>query len=322
MIHNRPLTTKYDVIQMRAMNSEFAIYAKSENPMPEWKSDIVLWFSHFEQLCSRFLPTSFLAQFNQMKSDQPIIVPELFYQAVFEAWEYAKRTDTLFNPFVGDSMEAIGYTHSFTPDFTCEINDKQPLCSRFDEDALIFYPHMKAIEKRSMRKLDLGGIGKGWSVEQAGLWLKEHLGIRSGLVDGAGDLYVWSEENDSWLIGIENPFNQEQELVKLRIASGAITTSNKLYRRWQQGAFLRHHIINGQTGLPADSEVVQATVIGTSATEAEVVAKVLCMLPFAEIEQWMEKHFTHLAYVLVLEDGRLEMSRNMGDQIIGIEVTH
>ncbi len=314
-------TTTYDVMKMRAMNSEIVVYAKQMSPMPDWKADVALWFTHFEEICSRFQMTSFLSQFNQMKSHQPIIAPDVFYQVAYEAWELAKRSDYYFHPLVGDSMEAIGYTHSFTPDFMCDVEGRAIDHSSVHADALIFYSSMKAIEKRSMRKMDLGGVGKGWSVEQVGIWLKEHLGIRSGLVDGAGDLYLWSEADESWLIGIENPYDQEQELLKLCMANGAIATSNRQYRRWRQGEVLRHHIINGRTGLPAESDVVQATVMGASTTEAEVVAKVLCMLSSAEVPQWMNRHFPQLAYILVLEDGKLTISQNINDWIIGLEVS-
>lgn len=310
------ITHTYDAIQFRAMHSEFATYVSQASAPKGWKEAIVLWFSHFERMCSRFQATSFLSEFNEAMPYQPIVVPNVFYQVVYEAWELAKKTDFYFHPLVGDSMESIGYTVGFTPNYLCQSAPRHTLWVPADEEALIFHPSIKAIEKRTHKKLDLGGIGKGWSVEQAAMWLKKDLLIPAGMVDGAGDMYCWSRSDDPWVIGIEDPNDAETEMMQLLVMEGAVATSNTQYRRWQQGNLQQNHIINGKTGVPTNSEIVQATVIGSSTTEAEIVAKVLCMIPLADIPKWMENKFPHLKYILVRKDGRLYQSSNLQDHIV------
>ena len=77
-----------------------------------------------------------------------------------------------------------------------------------------------------------------------------------------------------------------------------------------RGGRLSHHIIDPRTGLPAETDVLTATVIAPSVTEAETAAKMLLISgSFAGLD-WLKTH-PYLAAMLVLENGRCLYSKTM-----------
>ncbi|WP_432850714.1 FAD:protein FMN transferase [Amycolatopsis sp. CA-161197] len=57
------------------------------------------------------------------------------------------------------------------------------------------------------------------------------------------------------------------------LASGAVTTSTPLRRRWRRHGLNLHHLIDPATGRPSSTPLASATVVGAQAHWAEVVAK-------------------------------------------------
>lgn len=119
---------------------------------------------------------------------------------------------------------------------------------------------------------------------------------------------MWSNRQP-WFIGVQDPWDEQAEIVQLWLHHAGIATSNVLHRRWKQGDKSNHHILHGHTGEPAESDVVQATVLAPSATEAEVVAKVLCMLGSEKGAAWINDYDPHLGYMIVKQTGEITLNR-------------
>ena len=65
----------------------------------------------------------------------------------------------------------------------------------------LFDPKQITVIRTSEGKVDLGGIGKGYTVQAAARWLKNIGGASAGMVDGGGDMTVWSDGLKEWKIG-------------------------------------------------------------------------------------------------------------------------
>jgi thiamine biosynthesis lipoprotein len=98
------------------------------------------------------------------------------------------------------------------------------------------------------------------------------------------------------------------------IERGGVATSGKDYRRWQLDSVWQHHIIDPRTGLPAQTDVLTATVIAPSAVEAEVAAKVALISGSRAGLEWLEADPT-LAGMLVLEDGQRIYSQRIHEYL-------
>jgi thiamine biosynthesis lipoprotein len=71
-----------------------------------------------------------------------------------------------------------------------------------------------------------------------------------------------------------------------------------------------HHIIDPRTARPARTDVLTATVVAPTATEAEAAAKALLIQGSRAGLAWIEARPSFAALV-VLEDGRIRRSRRL-----------
>ncbi|MEB3102193.1 FAD:protein FMN transferase [Ferviditalea candida] len=314
---------RYPGIEFRAMNSLMAVIGRTDTPLPYWQRPVIRWFEEVEQKASRFRPDSDLSRLNRWAPGEPCQVSPTLYRLLRKAWQLAVDTDYLFQPFVGSALKRLGYDRSFEEVLGAGSSPGANFVGEgsfhpiMEEDALQFDETAFTVTRRSEAELDLGGVGKGWSADGAASFMRREFGITSGLVDAGGDLRVWSDE-DPWCIGIEHPEDEETEILQLWINDAGVATSNVLHRRWKQGGLIRHHILDGRTGLPAQSDVIQATVLAPRTCEAEVAAKIICMLGADEAVSWMETHFPHHGYVMVKTTGDMIMNQKLYDYAIKV----
>lgn len=120
-------------------------------------------------------------------------------------------------------------------------------------------------------KITLGGIAKGYAVEEA-LKVIKKMGIKHALVNAGGDLATIGSkpEREPWLIALVNPDDLTQSLANFSIAGEAIATSGN-YERYFDPEKTAHHIINPKTGYSAQ-ECISATVIAPNATQADALS--------------------------------------------------
>ncbi len=304
----------YPGVEFRAMNTQMCAVGRTETPLAYWQRPVIQWFNEIERKASRFLPDSELSRLNQALPGQYMEVSPSLYSLLQKAWEYAVKTGYRFQPFIAESLRRLGYDRSFEhlQDTQLPVEGLAAFYPVTDPDALAFSEAGWKVARHTDAELDLGGIGKGWTVDRASAMMRREFAISEGMVDGGGDLFVWSDA-EPWYIGIQHPQEEQEELLQLWVREAAIATSNVLHRSWLQGGVPRHHILDGRTGLPAQSDVVQATVLGTETGEAEIASKILCMLESDQIPDWMETHFPRLGYVVVKRDGEMLLNRKLYD---------
>jgi thiamine biosynthesis lipoprotein len=151
--------------------------------------------------------------------------------------------------------------------------------SRLGEWQLIRRSRGRAVVRRPPGlRFDLGGVGKGWIADRA---LSLLAGWPSAVVDADGDLAILCAPGKSWEVGIEDPRAADIQLAVLRLSAPfggpaalwGVATSGTSIHRWEVAGAMSHHLIDPRTGRPAETDVVQATVIAGSALRAEALAK-------------------------------------------------
>jgi thiamine biosynthesis lipoprotein len=126
-------------------------------------------------------------------------------------------------------------------------------------------------------RFDLGGIGKGWIADRALHLLAEW---PSAVIDADGDLAIRCAPGKMWELAVDDPRTPDTTLAVLHLtapdgfaARWGVATSGVSIHRWTVDGRRRHHLIDPRTGLPAVTDVIQATVIAGSALRAEALAK-------------------------------------------------
>ena len=110
---------------------------------------------------------------------------------------------------------------------------------------------------------DTSGLVKGWTIFNAANILKDN-GIKNFYVEAGGDIQTYgkNEEDKTWCIGIQNPFNKKREIVKkVYLRDNGIATS---------GTYIRgEHIYNPMNKNEPINDIVSLTVIGPNIFEAD-----------------------------------------------------
>lgn len=294
---------------MQIMNTNFYIEVPSTSY--NWKKQVSKWLHYVAKEWSRFIPNNELDQINQLPIGKTLTINSSLYDCLKMANDYYKQTDGLFSPYLKKQIEHHGYDKPF-PFY---INDKQK-----DEQNVELKQNVKnplcflanhQIYKTSDQPIDLGGFAKGYAAETVKQWLQSR-GFRYGIVDGGGDMAIWSDGEKEWTIGIADPYDQE-DIGRIKIQNGAIATSNSVYRSWRYHHEVKHHILNGQTGEVAASPIIQATVVTDRLYQAEVATKLSFLMPEKQLQEWLDKRKWRVVRFLVYQDHKTKWIKTGGD---------
>lgn len=110
---------------------------------------------------------------------------------------------------------------------------------------------------------DPSGLVKGWAILNASRLLKNH-GIKNFYIEAGGDIQTSGHNANGlpWHIGIQNPFANKKEIVKVvHLKNNGIATSGT-YRRGQ-------HIYNPMKKNSTIDDVISMTVVGPDIYEAD-----------------------------------------------------
>lgn len=124
---------------------------------------------------------------------------------------------------------------------------------------------------KSMR-IGFGGIGKGYAAERAKNILQRK-GIKSGIVNAAGDLTAWGHQPNGkdWTIGIADPNSKLHPFSYLNITNMAIATSGNYEKFITINGKKYSHTIDPKTGLPVNG-IKSVTIISPNAEIADAMA--------------------------------------------------
>lgn len=153
--------------------------------------------------------------------------------------------------------------------------------------------------------IDLGGIAKGYAIDQALLVLKQQ-GISSALIDAGGDIYALGKNyGKPWKVGIKNP-HDEGIIGIMHVSDSAIVTSGDYERYFEQGGVRYHHILDPRTGYPA-RQLMSVTVIAPDAVTADAWATAFFVMGKTEALYIAEKT-PGLDVILVTNDEEIIFS--------------
>jgi FAD:protein FMN transferase len=233
-------------------------------------------FAHNERVLSRFDENSELSALN-LSSGKPFRASPHWYNVLKSALAAARLTRGFFDPTVLPYLIAAGYSRSFErlDERTDCDNAVSPLKNSWQN--ILMDSQSRCVTLPPGCTIDLGGIGKGWTVDRASRCLSDYPGF---VIDAGGDIRLGGIQADGapWSVGVADPFEADNDVTRIRLERGAICTSTTSRRRWFSNGNWRHHLIDSRTGTSSGSGVVSATVISAGAAHAEVLAKAALLM--------------------------------------------
>ncbi len=270
----------------------------------------------YEAIFSRFREDSELNRINQHPGTWQSVSSSLG-QVLRLAKEAHAFTDGLFNPCMGLTMQAIGYDRSFEHlSFTKEDDDRNTKHSvrrkvlepQYDgENRYLLASDDRRVYLFHDYQIDLGGIAKGFIVEQVAKQLQQQ-GLHHFLINAGGDMVCQGlADGQPWQIGISDPQAPNQSILTLNVDSQCVATSGSYRRTWSHQGQTVHHLIDPKNGTSSTSDIVSCTVIATSLVQAEVFAKNGLLLGSHRAPSWLAQQKI-AGWVLINQQGEVNHS--------------
>jgi thiamine biosynthesis lipoprotein len=274
------------------------------------------WFALWEQRLSRFRPDSELNRLN-LSAGRDVGISSVMQEVLHSALRAARVSGGMVTPTVLGALEAAGYDRSFdellddAPEGIRTVRDRAT--NAISTPAVELNTHTRTVRLASGTRLDLGGIAKGWAADRAVHHLRR---LGPALVNAGGDIAVSApmKDGEPWSVGVTDPFDSEQNIDIMLLYQGGVATSGRDHRRWMKDKLWQHHIIDPRSGLPAQTDVLTATVVAPSAQAAEIAAKVVFIAGSFQGIEWLDQR-PEYAGLLVLEDGEKIQSHRWMDYV-------
>jgi len=162
-------------------------------------------------------------------------------------------------------------------------------------------------------QVDLGGIAKGYAVDQA-IEVLRRAGVAHASVNAGGDIRLLGDHlGRPWRIGIQHPRNLQSLLATLNLVDVAVVTSGDYERYFERDGVRYHHLFDPATGFPAN-RCQSVTVVAPTAAEADALATAAFVLgPTAGLR--MIEAWPHAEALLVAADGSTTVSPGLKDRL-------
>ncbi|MBQ1270269.1 MAG: FAD:protein FMN transferase [Clostridia bacterium] len=159
-------------------------------------------------------------------------------------------------------------------------------------------------------ELDLGAVAKGYTADVLTAMVKE-AGVKSALLDLGGNISLIGEKpgGGSWGVGVRDPFSEENIGV-LRLVDCMAVTSGSYERNFEQNGKVYHHIIDPDSGMPADSGLASVTIIGEEGTLCDGLSTALFVMGLEDgLDLW--RRTDDFEAVFVTDDGEIFITEGL-----------
>jgi len=228
-----------------------------------------------DQMMSDYRPDSELRRLGTVGGTWLVVSPELF-AVLARASEIARATGGAFDPTVGPlvALWRDARQSRRMPDASALNAAKSLVGWRH----IHLDPSRQAIRlARPGMRLDLGGIAKGYIIQQA-LRTMASLGVTRALVEAGGDIVVGDAPpgRDGWRIDVEGT-DAAFSARAARLTNAALATSGPTAQFVEIGGVQYSHVVDPRTGLGLTNHVT-ARVIAADAATADALATALTVV--------------------------------------------
>lgn len=266
----------------------------------------------YEAKLSYYRKDSFLSQINKNAGISYSICDQDVLYLMNEAFRYYQMTkcfNLLLKPVQQQYME-MGKRLTFW--------QRQIAKGNVNMNQIKIQENRVMLAKKGMQ-LDFGGIAKGFLVDKVVDLLKEHK-VPKGLVNFGGDIYAWNQEDESFHIGIKNPFVQETDwLLIVTILNESVSTSG-VYERHHQKGLDFHHIIDPRTMKPSNSELMSVSIIGKTTLETDVLATSFLILGMKQSLRLMKQNRLDCKVIFITKTHEVYCTNTLQHRVIDSKI--
>ena len=267
-------------------------------------------FSRIDEInlaLSDFTEESETWQINAHPTKEWIDISDDLFRMLQISVQVAGQTDGAFDPAVGNLVQLWRRARR---------RQELPTKDALDEAlARAGYHHIELDEsKRRVRftqkgiKLDFGGIGKGYAMDEA-LKILQQNGFKISFVSASSSIAAGEAPPDkkSWEFSLAHGEAGEEGVGEtIHCNNCFIASSGDLYQYMEVGEKRYSHIIDPFTGMALTNSAF-AIVVAPSATLADAYATAFCVMGMGEVGAFLDEHSGVHAKVWKNEGGELKV---------------
>lgn len=259
-----------------------------------------------DALMSPYKPSSELSRINQQAGGQAIQISEEMFNLLKKSLQMSQLSNGAFDI----TFSSVGHLYNYREGIKPSEQDIQQSLAAINYRYVLLDETNRSVRlARSGVRIDLGGIAKGYAVDN-GIAILASCGIKGGLVSAGGDSRILGDRGDRpWMMGIRHPRKKDAVAVMLPLSNTAISTSGDYERFFIEDGKRYHHIISPRTGKSVAS-TWSATVIGPDATTTDALSTTLFVLGPEEGLQLIES-LTGIDAVIIDAQGQMHYSSGL-----------
>ena len=307
-MHSQILSNR--VLKLMGNRFEFTVIAENKEIGNQAIEQAITEVKRIEELLSTFKTSSQVNEINDQAGIKPVKVDREVLQLISRANKISAITDGAFDITYGSIDKSLW---NFDLKMT-SLPDQETALKTVD---LINYHHVlindeecTVMLKNKGMRIGFGGIGKGYAADKAKQIL-QNLGIKSGIVNAAGDLITWGEQlnGSAWTIGIADPEQSNRPFSSLNISNMAIATSGNYEKFVIIDGKRYSHTIDPKTGLPV-SGIKSVSIICPSAELADALATPVVVMG-VKVGLNLINQLKHVECVIIDDHDKLYTSKNI-----------
>lgn len=274
-----------------AMATEFALLLN-----PGLRDEIELVYDaldivhELEQQLTVYRDDSEMSFLNRQAGDGPTSVSENLFELLQQAVEISQATGGAFDPTSGPLIALWRRCRQEQ-----RIPDDNEIAAALDTtgvDKVKFAAETLAIEyTHAGVELNLGGIGKGYALDEVGRFLHKQ-GVADWLVHGGNSSMLAAGNHISgagWPVGVRNPLFPAERLATIRLQDRALGSSGSGVQYFRHDGKRYGHILDPRDGHPVD-HLLSVTVLGPTAAEADALGTAFFVLGLENALAYCDNH--------------------------------
>ncbi|NLV89828.1 MAG: FAD:protein FMN transferase [Tissierellia bacterium] len=271
-----------------------------------------------EDRMSSTIETSDISNINANAGIKPVTVSPDTYYVLEKAKYYASLSNGKYDPTVGTLVDLWDITgEDLERDYIPSDEEIEKAKALVDYNDLELLDDNQVFLKNKGMRLTLGSIVKGYAADEVKRILAENK-VNSAIIDLGGNLYIMGKKSDDskFKIGIQDPFEPKGSYAGiLEVSDLSVVTSGDYERYFVYQGKRYNHIIDTETGYPADNEITGISIISESSIDGDALSTTVFAMG---LEKGMEfvNSLEGIEAIFITKDKSIYLTPGLKDKFI------
>ncbi len=284
-------------------------YDKSPEEIDKYVEERLNYYHQLFDIYHEYNGVNNIFTINKQAGKQAVEVSQDLLDFIIYARDSYKSSSGLVNIALGPVLKVWHDYRNLNNNTLPSIKELTLANAHTNIDNLVIDTTKKTVYlKDPLARLDVGALAKGYAVEMIvrELMLK---GYNNLTLNAGGNVKCigYKSGNKLWQVGIEDPFNSDQIIMKLQLTNKAVVTSGDYQRYFEVEGKRYSHIIDPNTLFPAN-QYRSVTVVSNDSALADYLSTLLFILPLEEAMKLVEE-LDDVQACFILSDHSIKYSK-------------